>query len=525
MTIKKKLLLSSTLLTVLILAIGIILFLGYRYTTQQASTSNALDNEAKYLQMILRGVNEVIVTEGTPQSVSIVEEGIEGFEGLHVVLLDDLAGTDLFNPYTESVNTRWENIKTGIQPFLEHHLDTEADGLMIQYGKAVSQTDDLINKIDEFSVQSRALISSGSRKTQIIQYVIVFTLCITLGGVLHLLFKLYGSIISPIHELDYIAKGFGNGDLSITMKDTSKDEFGILAFNFNQATSKLNDFFSQIRNNINILSENTGELANKSTHIASNTREQSSQTTQAATAMEELSASFVDVARNAGAAANSAKEATDLAMSGGEIVEETTQGMVRISQSVKDSASTIETLGKNSEQIGEIIKVISDIAEQTNLLALNAAIEAARAGEQGRGFAVVADEVRSLAEKTTTATKEIGDMIKKIQEETSSAVRSMQTGTKDVDNGVMLANQAGQSLKQIVEAIQNVTDMIMQIATAAEEQSATGGEVVSNIESVAGITQTTANNAEESSAYSQQLNIMASTLRGMAEEFKLRSVN
>jgi methyl-accepting chemotaxis protein len=212
-------------------------------------------------------------------------------------------------------------------------------------------------------------------------------------------------------------------------------------------------------------------------------------------------------------------------MSGGEIVEETTQGMVRISQSVKDSASTIETLGKNSEQIGEIIKVISDIAEQTNLLALNAAIEAARAGEQGRGFAVVADEVRSLAEKTTTATKEIGDMIKKIQEETSSAVRSMQTGTKDVDNGVMLANQAGQSLKQIVEAIQNVTDMIMQIATAAEEQSATGGEVVSNIESVAGITQTTANNAEESSAYSQQLNIMASTLRGMAEEFKLRSVN
>jgi len=196
-------------------------------------------------------------------------------------------------------------------------------------------------------------------------------------------------------------------------------------------------------------------------------------------------------------------------------VSQAIDGMNRISASVMESARTIETLGKSSDEIGEIIAVIYDIADQTNLLALNAAIEAARAGEQGRGFAVVADEVRKLAERTTKATKEIASMIKSIQSDTDGAVKSMSAGTEEVEKGVSLVNQAGGSLDQIVEVVASVTDMIQQIATAAEEQSAAAEEISTNVEAVATITKETATGANQSSVATQELTRLASDLQQM----------
>jgi methyl-accepting chemotaxis protein len=523
MTIKHKLILTSSLLTVLILAIGAILLFGYRYIYNHASRANAYDNEGKYLQMILRGVNEVIVTEGTPQSVAIVRQGIAGFETLHNDLLSEIHDDSLRESYIKNVGARWESIRNGVAPFLEENLDVESDDLMIRYGKVISETDELFNEVNRLSEQARVLIDSDSQKTKLIQSVIAVGLLLVLGVMLAILFKLYKSIISPIGELMRISEGFGNGDFSIVMKESGKDEFGKLASHFNQATAKLNDFISRLKKNVNTLNENTIELTNKARGIAANTLEQSSQTEHAATAMEELSSSFTNVAKSASDAAISAKEATELAANGGSVVTKTVEGMNRIARSVRESATSIEVLGKRSMQIGEIVKVINDIAEQTNLLALNAAIEAARAGEQGRGFAVVADEVRNLAEKTTVSTREIADMIRTIQNDANKAVESMHTGTKDVEDGVELANQAGESLQKIVDSVQNVTDMIHQIAATVEEQSSTGGEVASNIESVAAITRKTADSAGESFSYSNELKKMSADLQALAEEFKLRT--
>ena len=195
--------------------------------------------------------------------------------------------------------------------------------------------------------------------------------------------------------------------------------------------------------------------------------------------------------------------------------------MNRIAEAVHNSSYTIQALGANSNQIGEIIAVIDDIADQTNLLALNAAIEAARAGEQGRGFAVVADEVRKLAERTTKATKEIAAMIKSIQSDTSGAVASMESGTGEVERGVEMTRKAGEALKEIVNNVQHVSDMIGQIATAAEEQSAAAEQISTSIETIASVTKESAAGARQSSTACQELSRLALELQKMVGQFKL----
>ena len=187
-------------------------------------------------------------------------------------------------------------------------------------------------------------------------------------------------------------------------------------------------------------------------------------------------------------ASTQARSAAQAAKNGGQVVEASLSSMRSIASSVSDSAAKITELGKRSDQIGKIVNVIDDIADQTNLLALNAAIEAARAGEQGRGFAVVADEVRKLAKHTTKATKEIAEMITAMQEETKRAIGAMQAGTAQVEHGVEQTSQAGVSLQEIIRAADTVGDMIAQVATAATQQAATTQEVSSNVEQTAKIT-------------------------------------
>jgi methyl-accepting chemotaxis protein len=195
--------------------------------------------------------------------------------------------------------------------------------------------------------------------------------------------------------------------------------------------------------------------------------------------------------------------------------------MARIAERVKQTAQVVDTLGSRSDQIGAIIGTIEDIADQTNLLALNAAIEAARAGEQGRGFAVVADEVRALAERTTRATQEIGTMIKAIQRETKEAVCSMEDGVQQVEQGAQASRKSGEALESILSQIDHVTEQINQIATAAEEQTATTGEISGNVQQVSAVVQDAARGAQETSAAAGQLARQAQQLQNLVAAFKL----
>ncbi len=315
----------------------------------------------------------------------------------------------------------------------------------------------------------------------------------------------------------------------------SDDEIGWLALAVegtlnakNQIGQSLNKMTSNLNKVIRRLGDNANQVATAATKIASSaeqmskgSQDQSNMVTQVSTAIEEITATIVESSSNSTEASQSAQSAAETATEGGQIVSDTIVGMQRIAQVVSESSESIGKLATSADQIGEIISVIDDIADQTNLLALNAAIEAARAGEQGRGFAVVADEVRKLAERTSKATGEITQMIKGIQQETKEAVASMETGSTEVENGRLLTDKAGNSLSEIVTMSESVMNMIQQIASASVQQTDAAEEIAKNIDYISNISAENRKGAEESSEASIGLSRQAEELKSIVEHFKV----
>jgi methyl-accepting chemotaxis protein len=325
-------------------------------------------------------------------------------------------------------------------------------------------------------------------------------------------------LVEYMKELAGAAEAIARRDLTASIKPRSSKD--VLGTSFKTMIDNLKEMVRQLKDSADQVSSAASEIASSSEHMSKGARDQAEQVTQVSASVEQMAATILQSSRNAGEANGASQRASDTANSGGQVVTETIQGMQRIADVVKQSSESIGALAKSADQIGEIISVIDDIADQTNLLALNAAIEAARAGEQGRGFAVVADEVRKLAERTGRATREITDMIKGIQHDTSEAVKSMESGIGEVDRGRELADKAGNSLTEIVAMSGKVVSMIQQIAGATEEQSVAAEQIAKIVEHISAVTKETAAGAEQSAQAAEELSRNSEGLAAMVEQFK-----
>ena len=320
------------------------------------------------------------------------------------------------------------------------------------------------------------------------------------------------------------AEAIAAGDLTcedLTVR--SQDELGDLTTAINKMKGNLKRMILDISENSLQVASASEELSSSATLQAQGADHQKDQTTQVATAMQEMSSTVQQVSENCTNAAEASRRAAETAREGGVVVEKVLAQMRSIAESVAKTAKEMGELAHSTNQIGRIAGVIDDIADQTNLLALNAAIEAARAGEQGRGFAVVADEVRKLAERTTTATKEIAQMITTIQAGTNGAIKAMESGTQQVQEGVTSTARAGESLQQIIHMSEEVGSMIASIATAAAEQSGATADVNQSMDQIAQLGKESAVAAQQSAKACQDLSELALALQNMVGSFKLQA--
>ncbi len=353
-------------------------------------------------------------------------------------------------------------------------------------------------------------------------HMVLVSLAIAVGmGLLGVL--LAGSVSRPLNELARLFRELGSGDGNLThrLKVDGRDELAQVATGFNNFVAKIHGSIEQVASNSRQLAATANEVAAKAQLTQHNCTAQRDRTVQVATAIHEMGATVSEIAGNASLAADVAKQANEQADAGAQVVAQARHGIVGLSGEIEQVAGVIESLASQTDSIGSILDTIRSISEQTNLLALNAAIEAARAGEQGRGFAVVADEVRNLASRSAASTAEIQGMINSLQEQSARAVSAMAQGRNQSLRVVTQADEANGALDQITGHITQISDMNIQVATATEEQSSVVGEINRNVEDINQLTMETADIAHQLTESSRSLQQLSGELDKLVGNFRL----
>jgi methyl-accepting chemotaxis protein len=426
----------------------------------------------------------------------------------------------------EEARTAFRAYTAEVVQFAMAHNDVEATKAL--YGENYKTQAAYFTTLKKM-VEHEDLMVKDSAKSASDAYLSTRTIIITLSIAVFLLgaaiaFLTTRSITRQLGgEPDYVAEiasRIASGDLSMSVVTKSGDTTSML-ITMKQMQGSLKEMVAEVQSSADQVSTTATQLAAASSQVAEGSRQQAEAASSMAASVEEMTVSIDQVSSNAGEAKAASTYSGELSEKGAEVIHNAVVEMGKIDVAVKESAAVIAGLQQQADGISAIVNVIKEIAEQTNLLALNAAIEAARAGEQGRGFAVVADEVRKLAERTANSTREISAMIENIQGATHEAVASMESGGTKVSSGVTLANQAGQSIQQIKTEVNRVAQVIIDISDSLKEQSIASRDIAVNVEKIAQMSEENSAAVEHASGAAHHLEQLASSLQRTIGRFRI----
>lgn len=535
-SIKAKLNALIIIVSVLLIGIGVTGLWGVN------SSSSALYNVYNNRLLSISQMNEVrnnqMQIRINLMSARLISDPFDRLAVLDKVTTNIFNVDNLINAYKEKTLAADE--KTLFDAFLDARMNLgreavlpitdqlqaddieEADRLFEElltpkYIKASEAIDAVINYHVDFAKQEYERVT---HMANIIQTIALASIVIGLLLVIITGYLITSSINKGVSTLAKAANNFSQGHLQARAVINSHDELGQVATVFNKMATDFSNVIEKIRNSTNEVTCASELQSSTADKIESLTREQTEQAMSVAHSVSELNNMVKDIVDKTTEIANAANNASHLAMQGNIAVNDAVNSIQDISRTVHESSELIHTLGKRSDQVGEIVKVIQGIADQTNLLALNAAIEAARAGEQGRGFAVVADEVRNLAKRTSNATAEISEMITAIQNETANAVNAMNRGSTQVSTGVTKANLAGESLKQINDSVKMVSNMIQHIASSTQVESEAAGDITNKIEKIADMARKVSETIGQTSSTCHSIMDMSHHLQEEVAHFK-----
>jgi methyl-accepting chemotaxis protein len=493
---------------------------GYRTLTHASDLADVLSDEFLSLQIILRGINEVIVTEGTSTaSKELTTKSIAAFDHDWSNLLTVVNDVTLRNQLDTNVHPKWKNFRDGVNELLKiRSPGPDNDEAMLKFGKLITIADGL--NADLVVMRDHAHAAVAATVSRLVKLVALAT-ALMVAALITVFFWTYRSIMVPVGRLrSTMVEISQERDLTRRVDWNRNDEFGQVTASFNSLIAGFHEVIQSVGRNMQQLSNSAHGMSDASEMVRAGSERQQTSAQDTTKVVETLYDEIEGMTNQARQASEIARSSAMLASDSGAIVQQAAHEMRLTADAVSAVSDELEALAGRSREVGAIVLVIKDIADQTNLLALNAAIEAARAGEQGRGFAVVADEVRKLAERTTNSTTEISSIVSSIQQEIGHSVESIGRCVQRVNGVATLSRSAGDSMERVRAGGVQVSEVVDAMSRSASTEMGDGREIVTHVEAIAALSQENFQAAQTSAKVAEDLKSMAEDLTRTVSAFK-----